>query len=48
MTARAMRTARNEDTPLHGLEAVFQIRDGPVLDHIGSVFEKILVNQVFA
>jgi hypothetical protein len=32
-----------EDPPLHRLEAVFQIRNRPILDNIGRVFEKIFI-----
>ncbi len=34
------------DAPLHGLEAVFEIRYGPVLDDVGRVVEEILVEDL--
>jgi hypothetical protein len=34
-------------TPLYGLKAVFQIRNGPVLDNIRSIFQKIFIKKAF-
>jgi hypothetical protein len=38
---------RVHDPPLHGLESALQIRNGPILDHIRGVFEKVFVKKVF-
>ena len=37
---------RMEYAPLHRLEAVLKIGNGPVLDHIGRVFEEVSVEDV--
>ncbi len=38
---------RVKDAPLHGLEPVVQVRDGPVLDDVGRVFQKVGVEKRF-
>jgi hypothetical protein len=36
-----------QNPPLHRFEAVLKVRNSPVLDNIGSVFQEISIEQVF-